>query len=405
MKSKFLFAGAVREVPNKPKLMLGITCASSTVLIAGQGRYFVSKGYDVFVLGPSGGKIEGYCKKEGCRHLAVEMEREISMFSDLLSLLTLIRIIWKISPDIVNFGTPKISLLGLCAAFLLRVPMRVYTSRGLRYEHEIGLKKFILIAMEKLTGLFAHSILYISDSLREKASSDGVHPQKKALVIPPGSSNGVDLTRFSPKSVCESHKNLLQKQLSLDGKFVFGFVGRLIERKGIAELVRAFVDLRRSHDNVKLILVGGVDEAQFSNQKLLRLIRQHPNIEWLGSQEDIPLHLSIMDVFVLPAWWEGFGNVLIQAAAMGVPVISTQVTGCRDAVCDGFNGTLIPANDVEALKAQMERYLENAELRRDQGFNGRLWAERFKSQIIWDGLDKIYRGEPPKFDNRGVAIK
>jgi glycosyltransferase involved in cell wall biosynthesis len=131
---------------------------------------------------------------------------------------------------------------------------------------------------------------------------------------------------------------------------------------------------------------------QIADKKLIEEIEGHPGIINFGKvkQEEVPGFMLAMDVFVLPAWWEGFGNVLVQAAAMGLPVISTTGTGTVDAVSDGYNGILVPVKSKEKLQDAMEKMMSDEKQRKEYGENGILWAQNFDRQLIWKGLDKIY---------------
>lgn len=374
----------------KKKLVLGITSPGSGPLIKGQAKYFHSLGYSVYLMAPDDERIKKYCNDEKCFHIPINIKRDIHFFKDLFSLLKIYFALRKLKPDIVNVGTPKIGLLGSIAAALLGVKKRIYICRGFIYEHESGLKKKILMLAEKIASACVHHVVCISKSLEERGVQDGVFSANKTIVIGKGSSNGVDLTRFNPDTILLEKKNKVRHELQLNNKFVFGFIGRLINRKGIKELYLAFEQVNKKHPNTALIILGSITKGQFSDEWLLEKFNEHPNIHWLGFQEKVPLYLSVFDVLVLPAWWEGFGNVLIQAAAMGVPVISTKVTGCSDAVNNGFNGTLIPAKDVDALLRAMLFYMDNEELRTRHGNNGKKWAQNFSPEKVWLGLDELY---------------
>lgn len=374
------------------KLIVGITAPGSVILIAGQLRYFKDLGYQTYLMAPNHERVIEYCRNEGCIHLPVDLEREISLLKDLKALYQVIRHLRKVKPDVVNFGTPKVSLLGMIAAKLLGVKNRIYTCRGFRFEHETGMKKTILVGMEKITARFAHKIICISNSVRDLGLENGIFSASQSLVIHKGSSNGIDLKRFNPNQINAADSADLKKQLGYtETHFVFGFVGRLIDRKGIKELYEAFANLYRENDKLKLLIVGPIEESQISDLSLISNMQQHPGILLVGTQSNVPLYLSVMDVFCLPAWWEGFGNVSVQAAAMGLPVIATDVTGSKDAVSKDFNGLLISPKSVSALQHAMQLLYENEQKRQELGRNGLVWAANFDSKMIWNEMDALYK--------------
>lgn len=372
------------------KLVIGITIPGSVPLIRGQARYFKEQGYDVYLMCPRSEKSEDFCREEGCSLIDVDIERYMSPFKDIFTLFSIYGKLRKLRPDIVNVGTPKMGLLGMLGAWMAGVPKRVYTCRGLRYEHEKGFSRKLLKFTEGIPGKLAHKIICISPSVKEQALEDKVFDPRKIVVIAQGSSNGVNLTRFSKDNVSPVETAALRTQLGLDGKFIFGYVGRLINRKGINELFTAFSALYLKYPNIRLVLVGKKDLTQLSDKSLIARIESHEGIVWAGWQDNVPLYISIFDVFVMPAWWEGFGNTYIEAANMGIPVIGTNGTGCRDAVKDGFNGTIVQKKDVTTLVAAMERYYLNPELAREHGTNGPLWSQNFRQHIIWEGQKEIY---------------
>ncbi len=380
-----------QSMTHKKKIVIGITASASTILIKGQMKHFADQGYDVYLIAPEDQRTIDYCRDEGGTLLPVTIERDISIMKDLSSLRQVLRHFRKVKPDVVNVGTPKIGLLGMVAAKLTGVPVRIYTCRGFRFEHEHGFKKKILVMMESMSGRCAQKIICISPSLERLSHELGVFAKSKTVVINKGSSNGIDIARFSPDKVSAERTQALKRELGLDGKFVYGFVGRLVDRKGITETYQAFNDLYNANQNLRFIFVGGIEQEQIADKTLIDKIKTHPGMMYLGPQQDVPLYLSLMDVFVLPAWWEGFGNVLVQAAAMGVPVISTKATGCRDAVSDGYNGMLIEPKNVPALKDAMTLLYNDDGLREKYGRNGVEWAKNFDSVAIWEAMKKLYK--------------
>lgn len=375
------------------KLMIGITAPQSIDLIAGQLKFFSDKGYDVYLLAPGTDKVAEFCRQEGATLLPIDIKRDISPIQDFKILLKILTILRKVRPDIVNFGTPKVSLLGLTAARMAGIKKRIYTCRGFRYEHEQGKFKKFLIALEKVTASSAHKVICISKSVEDLGVKDGVFSRSKTHHIAKGSSNGLDLSLFDPNKVDMAAVQAFKDEKGLSGKFVFGYVGRLVDRKGIKEMYEAFSALYNEDNSCRLLVIGRPYPDQIKDNTVIKNLNSHPGIIMMGLQplESIPFYLSAMDTFVLPAWWEGFGNVLIQAAAMGLPIISTNVTGCKDAVSDGYNGVLLPAHNVPALKETMQYFMNNKDKVAVYGQKGKEWALNFKPQIIWEGLDKLYK--------------
>ncbi|MFT6442744.1 MAG: glycosyltransferase involved in cell wall biosynthesis [Salibacteraceae bacterium] len=375
---------------HRRKLVIGITIAGSVPLIRGQAKYFINEGYDVYLLSPRGRKSIEYCEREGCKLLSINIERRISPLKDLFTLVKLIKILRSLKPDVINVGTPKMGLLGTLAAAYTKIPKIIYTCRGLRYEHEKGLMRKLLLITEKIPAILSDHIICIAPSVRKRAIRDGVFKAEKTIVIGKGSSNGIDLNHFDASEIDTEELLSLRKKYSLEGNFVFGFIGRLIDRKGINELFTAFNNLYKSYPDIRLILVGKKDQSQMSDKGLITKIESHSGIIWAGWQDNVPLFISSLDVFVMPAWWEGFGNTFLEAAAMGIPVIGTQGTGGIDAVDNGFNGITVPVKNIDALETAMKEYYLNPTKRSQHGLNGLKWVENFRQEIIWQGQQKLY---------------
>ncbi len=372
------------------KIVIGITAPKSIMLLEGQLEYFIDKGYILDLLGPNNVMVQDFCKNEGAGFLPVDIEREIHFLKDIIALVQIFIHLKKVKPDIVNLGTPKMAFLGLLSSWVLGIKVRIYTCRGFRFEHEKGILRFFLVLVEKMTSFFSHKIICISESVKELGVNTGIFHPDKCIIINKGSSNGVDLNRFNKNNISLAETEQLRKELSLNNCFVFGFVGRLIDRKGINELFHAFKILFNDIPSLKLLIVGPIEENQIADKKLISNMGKHPGVVLAGSQKKVPLFLSVMDVFVLPAWWEGFGNVLIQAAAMGVPVIGTDSTGVKDAISNNYNGLIVEPKSINALAEAMRSLYLNEDLRKRLGRNGIEWAENFKNEIIWKGMEELY---------------
>ena len=184
---------------------------------------------------------------------------------------------------------------------------------------------------------------------------------------------------------------ILRRKLDLEGKFVYGFLGRIVDRKGIRELYEAFCKVYEQDKNCRLLIVGPWEFSQIADKTLYNKMMAHEGIVMPGRTDDVPLYLTAMDVFVLPAWWEGFGNVVVQAADMGLPVIGSKGTGVCDAVCDGFNGINVEPKNSKALYNIMIEIKNDKELREKFAVNGPVWGQNFKSEIIWEGMNELYK--------------
>ena len=344
------------------KLIVGITVPGSVGLLKGQLKYFKEKGYDTCLMTQQDDRSRAYCENEGCKMLDVRIARNISLSKDIKTLSALIRMFRKERPDIVNVGTPKMGLLGMIAAWWCRVPNRIYTCRGFRYEHERGKLRKVLKMCERISGACANTIICISPSVKALGVRDKLFKEKKCVVINKGSSNGIDPRQFSASDVSKEDTLALKEKYGIAGKFVYGFLGRIIDRKGINELYRAFCRVYEKDENTRLFVVGPWDDEQISDKSLYKKMKEHPGIVLPGRTDNAPLYLSAMDIFVLPAWWEGFGNVVVQAADMGIAVIGSTGTGVCDAVSDGFNGAS----------------------------NGPVWGQNFIPETIWEGMDRLY---------------
>jgi glycosyltransferase involved in cell wall biosynthesis len=372
------------------KLVVGITAPLSTVLLKGQLRYFSDIGYNVYLLAPETKGTIDFCTNEKATLLPVPIEREINFISDFRSLLIIYRHLRNIKPDIVNVGTPKMGLLGSLASWFFGVNKRFYTCRGFRFEHEKGFKKLLLKQMDKLAINTCHKVICISPSVEQLGIHEGMFKKQRSIIFGNGSSNGLDLDFYNPESYNQVIREDLKSKTNVTGKFIFGFVGRIVDRKGINELYDAFIQINQEYPRTHLLIVGKANLEQVHDSTLMSKLESDANVTLTGYVNNVNDYMAMMDVFVLPAWWEGFGNTLIQSAAMGLPIISCDVTGCRDAVKDGFNGILIPHKNTPVLKEKMLEFMLNGSKREFFGENGKIWAKNFDSKVIWSEMRKLY---------------
>ncbi|HEX8552983.1 MAG TPA: glycosyltransferase family 4 protein [Abditibacteriaceae bacterium] len=372
----------------KPRLIVAFTHAKSSVLLRGQLADAKRRGYDVTALvGPGADK---FVQSEGVKYVAVSMERQVALLHDAISLWKLVRAIRRLRPHIVNAGTPKAGLLVTLAAAICGVPCRIYTLRGLRLETTTGKRRKLLLRVEKTICRLAHRVVCISPSLRDRAVEIGIVSSEKAVVLGSGSSNGFDIKhyRLSDELRARGMEIRTQNGIAQNG-LVIGFVGRIVQDKGVSELLQAWRALRTDYPQLKLLFVGEFDEGTISDADRRAVEQETMHID---HTPDVRPYIAAMDIVVLPSYREGFGNVLAEASAMEKPVIATDIPGCRDAVAAEVSGILVPPQDTEALIQALRRYLDNPTFRELHGKQGR---ERiigeFRQDLVWDALDGLYQ--------------
>ncbi len=362
------------DLSDRPSIVVGITHAQTCLVLTGHLRALRDAGFRVILISSPGPLLDRTAAQEGVESIAIAMRRGIAPLSDLRSLFRLWCALRRLRPDITEFSTPKAGLLGNLAAMLCRVPARVYVLRGLRLETASGLKRQLLGVTERLAAACAQHVVCNSESLRTQAIALGVaHPHKLHL-FGNGSSHGVDVERFSPG------RSSIRAVLGLPRNArVVGFVGRLTRDKGVPELIEAFDELLKGDPELRLLMVGWFDDSEDALKDDLRAyIDAHPRIVRTGFVADTAPYYRAMDVMVLPTWREGFPNVVLEAAATGIPVITTLATGSRDAVLPEVTGLLIPPGYPEAITEAVRNLLDDPVRRRRMGIAARKWViQRF----------------------------
>ncbi|MDT0294058.1 glycosyltransferase family 4 protein [Mesonia ostreae] len=333
-------------------------------------------------------------EREGIKMIAVPFRRTISPFQDIISLLKLIWLFKKEKPDIVHTHTPKAGLLGMIAAKITKVPVRLHTVGGMPLMGVKGTKLKILENTEKLTYRYAHRIFPNSFGLKDFIVQSKFTNEKKIKVLGNGSSNGVDTNFFkNDYAGAEEETRILKQQLGIrTSDFVFVFLGRLAKDKGLIELVSAFNRLSKKDSNLKLLLVGPLEQENSSlPEDTLSVIKNTEAIIYPGRTDNVRGFLRLADVFVFPSYREGFPNALLQAGAMSLPLIATNINGCNEIIENNKTGFLIPSKDEESLCEKMRFLYENSETRIRFGIEIRNNIEKkFKQSIIWDALLKEY---------------
>lgn len=282
----------------------------------------------------------------------------------------------------------------MIAAYIMRVPIRIYFRHGLVYETSRGVKRMLLMSMDRLAALLATRIVCVSPSVYKKSLEDHLNSATKQVVLSKGTCNGIDVTRFSNKNLNENRLVDLRMSLGIKSDdFVIGFTGRLVRDKGIIELVDAFTQFRKRHPNAILLLVGMLEERDALPENTVRLIKGSSCVINTGYVPNfmIEYYYGLMDIFVLPSYREGFPTSVLEASAMNLPVITTRVTGCIDAIVEKQTGVFV-AHTPESILNAMEIFYEDEGLRIQYGYNGRKFVvANFERHIIWENIEKLYR--------------
>ena len=338
--------------------------------------------------------------REGIKMHSVPFARTINLLKDISCLVQLVKIFREEKPHIVHTHTPKAGLLGMIAAKITNVPVRLHTVGGMPLTEATGVKLMVLKFTEKLTYRFAHKIYPNSNGLKEFILENKFTTSDKLKVIGNGSSNGIDAEYYRNDYVnSESERNKLRKSLGIaDGDFVFLFIGRLAREKGIHELLNAFKKLSVNNNHIKLLLIGTVEleNGSISNEDIER-IKTSKNIIAPGRTDNVRGFLKVGDCFVLPTYREGFPNALLQAGSMGLPLIATNINGCNEIIEENVSGFLIAPKNEEQLFIKMNTILFDNELRATFSKNIRdTVKDKFKQNIVW----KAILNEYDSFNNR-----
>ena len=332
-------------------------------------------------------------EREKVRCYPIHIEREISIFNDIKSIIELYSYLKKEKPFIVHANTPKASLLGMLAAKFAKIPHRLYTVTGLRFEAETGIKRKVLIAMERVTCWAATKVIPEGQGVKQTLQKNKI-TTKPLRVIANGNINGINTAHFSPAFYSLEQKEKIKNETGIPPEsFVFCFVGRLVKDKGINELVQAFMAINKRYRYSKLLLVGRFErELDPLEPETERAVLNHPDIVYVGLQSDVRPYLAVSDVFVFPSYREGFPNVVMQAGAMELPCIVTDINGCNEIIEDGVNGLIIQPKNKIQLQEKMQLLLENSDLRNHLKQNTReKITSRYEQKMVWEELLAEYK--------------
>jgi len=353
-----------------------------------------ANGFEVIGVSSPGKFLDVVEKEQDIKSVAIPMTRKISPFADLKSLWHLYKFLKKEKPDIVHTHTPKAGTLGMLAAYLAKVPIRLHTIAGLPLLEATGAKRKLLDTVEKITYKCATKIYPNSFGLEKIIIKNNYTKKEKLKVIGHGSSNGIDTSEFNPELVSKATCADLRKNLNIQkNDFVFLFVGRVVTDKGINELIAAFTQLHQQHQGIQLVIVGPyenhLDPLKPETEKQ---INSNPNIHPVGFRDNVKDYFAMADVLTFPSYREGFPNVVMQAAAMQRNAIVSDINGCNEIINHGENGWIVPVKNVDQLQERMLWCLENQEVSKQMGLRSRkLMQEKYERAFVWEELLKEYR--------------
>lgn len=365
---------------------------SLNVLLKGQ-LAFLNQFYDTVALSGNDQNLIEVHQREKVRTIALSFQRKIAPIKDLISLVKLFFILKSEKPHIIHSITPKAGLLSMIAGYFAGVPIRIHTFTGLVFPTQTGIMQKLLIGMDKLLCRFATHICpegqgVKNDLLQYKITKKPLH------IIANGNVNGIDIHYFDKNEMDTKKLETLKLDLKItNSDFVFIFVGRLVADKGINELVAAFVKLLETQKNAKLLLVGPFEnDLDPLQEETLYQIQTNNAISSVGFQEDVRPYFAIANCLTFPSYREGFPNVVLQAGAMGLPAIVTNINGCNEIILDAKNGIIVPAKNENELLNAMTKILNDENFYNHLQKNARnMIANRYQQEVVWQAVLDQYR--------------
>lgn len=373
----------------KKKLFITTTIAESLSFFTGQPRMWKDR-FDVCAISSDSKKLKDFADAEGICYKHIPMVREISLFSDFICLFRLIFLFIIERPEVVHGNTPKASMLSMIAAWIARRPVRIYMCHGLRYETTSGILLKVLKFMEWISCHCATQVIGVSQGVVDRLVDDGLCRKDKIKVVGYGTAGGIDLERFSRNAIGD--ESYIRKEFNIsDDAFIFSFVGRVVKDKGINELVAAFDKLSKLSSNIHLFLIGPNEDADPISIETKDIIASNSRIYSLGRQNDVRPYIAASNALVLPSYREGLGQVILEANALEVPCIATDIVGPRDVIVPLVNGELVRVRDVESLYQKMKEWVDNPSLVKEMAKTSRAYTEsRFAQDIVRNNYYKEY---------------
>jgi len=363
--------------------------------IGDQFYYFKNRGYNLHVICSPSTYLKDYAFKMKFIFAEVEIVRAIKPLQDIKAIYVICKYIWTNQIEIVVGHTPKGALLAMISAWIMRVPKRIYFRHGLVYETSVGFKRRLLMNIDRITSFCATEIVCVSPSLSKRSLEDKLNIESKQCILGKGTCGGID-TKKKFNSIIINRFDIveLQKKLGIsDDTIVLGYCGRLVVDKGIIDLVKAFDYIHNKYTDKKivLLLVGMFEDRDALPIEIKDKIINDNNIIYTGYIHDlIENYYSLMNIFILPSFREGFGMSVLEASAMQIPVLTTRVTGCVDSIIENVTGMFVD-NNSDSVASGIEYYINNPMIANQHGQNGREFVVKyFDQEIIWREIEKLY---------------
>ncbi|HEA30495.1 MAG TPA: glycosyltransferase family 1 protein [Leeuwenhoekiella sp.] len=377
------------------KKLIRVTTVSGSLWILLKGQLkFMNQFYHVIGIAGAKENMQKVRDNEGIETIDLEMTREITPVKDLSSLYKLYKILKREKPFIVHSHTPKAGIVGMMAAKMAGVKHRLHTVAGLPLVEATGTKRVILNQVERLTYACATKVYPNSKGLEEIILEHKFTKPDKLKVLANGSSNGINTSIFDPQVISDVKKEQLKTDLGLQpNDLVLVFVGRIVRDKGINELMEAFHELSEQYAQLKLLMVGPYEEdLDPISTEAIKEIETNKAIISLGWQDDVRPYFAISDVLVFPSYREGFPNVVLQAGAMGLASMVSNINGCNEIIEEGVNGKIIPVKDAPAIKKAIEYMIENPKETEQMKATARdIIVSRYDQKMVWEAILNEYR--------------
>lgn len=327
------------------------------------------------------------------KYYKIPLIRSIHPLKDIKAIYVLYKILKKEKPDIIHSHTPKAGLVAMLAGWFAKVPIRFHSVAGMPLETTKGIKKDILMLVEKTTYACSSQVIPNSYGMKKFLESKKLVARHKIKLLANGGSLGIDIDYFKRSEAIEYEAKNLRERINIKkGDIVCCFVGRITKQKGVPELLEAFAEIFDKHSNVKLFLLGRMEKHLDALPKqYLKAIQTHPQIFYFGYQRDIRPYMALTDIFVFPSHREGLPNVVLQAAAMDLPSVVTDISGSNEIVQDGINGKIVPVRDKNALKNAVLFCVNNPKERIQMSEQARkMVMEKYNKKIVLESLKEEY---------------